>query len=97
MGGCCLLALLLTIGPRIVLVLLWLFTNDLSRAFGGSWLLPLLGFFFLPWTTIAYTFVMLSGIGLGVMGILIVVGGLLLDLGSHGGGYRARRRTVVYE
>ena len=39
--------------PRLVLVLLWLFGNVLSSAF-DRWMVPLLGFFVLPWTTLAY-------------------------------------------
>ena len=39
--------------PRLVLVLLWLFGNVLSSAF-DRWIVPLLGFFVLPWTTLAY-------------------------------------------
>ena len=34
--GCCLLAALAIIGPRFVLVMLWLFSDYLSRAFGGG-------------------------------------------------------------
>ena len=44
---CCVLALLAFVGPRVVLFLLWLFTDYLSRAF-DSLLIPLLGFLFLP-------------------------------------------------
>ena len=46
----CLLAPLALISPRPVLVLLWILSNVLSRAF-DSWIIPLLGFFVLPWTT----------------------------------------------
>ena len=49
----CLLALLALISPRLVLFLLWIFSNVLSRAF-DSWIIPLLGFFLLPWTTLVY-------------------------------------------
>jgi hypothetical protein len=49
----CVLALFAVISPRLALVALWLFTNYLSRAF-GSWVVPLIGFFVLPWTTLAY-------------------------------------------
>ena len=49
----CLLALLALISPRLVLFLLWIFSNVLSRAF-DSWIVPLLGFFLLPWTTLTY-------------------------------------------
>src|SRR5690349_831638 len=52
-GVGCLLALLALISPRLVLFLLWLFSNVLSRAF-DSWVVPFLGFFLLPWTTLTY-------------------------------------------
>ena len=49
----CLLLLLMLISARITLVVLWLFTNLVDRAFDG-WVVPLLGVFFLPWTTLMY-------------------------------------------
>jgi len=49
----CLLALLALISPRLVLFVIWIFSSVLSRAF-DSWIVPLLGFFLLPWTTVAY-------------------------------------------
>ena len=36
-----------------MLFILWIFSNALSRAF-DSWIIPLLGFFLQPWTTLAY-------------------------------------------
>ena len=51
--GCCLLSLLALISPRLALFLLWIFGDVLSRAY-SSWIIPLLGFFFLPWTTLVY-------------------------------------------
>src|SRR5947199_9684881 len=52
-GMPCLVALFALISPRLALFVIWLFTNLLSRAF-ESWVVPLLGFFLLPWTTLAY-------------------------------------------
>src|SRR5262249_22072178 len=49
----CLIALLALLSPRLALFLLWIFSDVLSRAF-DSWIVPLLGFFLLPWTTLAY-------------------------------------------
>ena len=39
--------------PRIVLMILWLFTNYLTRAY-ETYVWPTLGFVFLPATTLAY-------------------------------------------
>ena len=86
---CCLLILLALVGPRLVLFLLWLFTNYLSRAF-DTFLLPLLGFIFLPWTTIAYAVAQNELGGLNGLGLLLVILGLLGDIGVLGGGARSR-------
>src|ERR1035438_5992556 len=43
----CLLALVVLAFPRVILVLMWLFSNTLDRAYHGL-IIPLLGFIFLP-------------------------------------------------
>jgi hypothetical protein len=56
----CLLVLLAFISPRLALVAVWLFSNLLDRAYDG-WIVPVLGFFLLPWTTLAYAVMYSSG------------------------------------
>jgi hypothetical protein len=87
----CLLALLALISPRLVLFLLWIFSNVLSRAF-DSWVVPLLGFFLLPWTTLAYAAFWDWGPGHHVTGFewFFVALAFVIDLGSYVGGGRAR-------
>jgi hypothetical protein len=80
-----LLAILGLLTPRLIMVVLWLFTDYLSRAFDGSWLLPLLGFFLLPTTTLTYAIAENSMDGLRGLGLVIVILGLLVDLGILGG------------
>ena len=87
---CCVLALLAFLGPRLVIFLLWLFTTYLSRAFDAL-LLPLLGFLFLPWTTIAWAIAQNELGGTNGIGLLVIVLGLLADIGVLGGGARGRR------
>ena len=91
--GCfgCLLALLALISPRLVLFLLWIFSDVLSRAY-DSWIIPLLGFFLLPWTTLTYAAMWDWGSGRHVTGIewFFVVLAFLLDLSSYGFGRRAQ-------
>ena len=86
----CLVALLALISPRLALVAIWLFSDLLSRAF-DSWILPLLGFFVLPWTTLTYA-VMWSIGSNRVSGFewFIVVLAFLVDLGSYFNGQRSR-------
>ena len=58
----CLLVLVILLFPRVVLVLMFLLTNYLQRAYHDL-ILPLLGFLFLPVTTIVglQTGLLLSG------------------------------------
>jgi len=73
---------------------LFLFSDLLSRAF-DSWVLPLLGFFLLPWTTLAYAAMWASSTN-GVTGFewFIVVLAFLVDVGAFAGGGRRRRETA---
>jgi hypothetical protein len=87
----CLIALLALISPRLALFAIFLFSNLLSRAFEG-WLIPLLGFFLLPWTTLAYAVMWSGADGVGGLEWLVVLFGLLLDLGSYAGRKKAKRR-----
>ncbi len=87
----CLLPLFSIITPRFVMVILWLFTTYLERAYGSFWV-PLLGFIFLPTTTIAYAIAQnaLGGVGTGG-GVIVLVVGLLFDLGFITGSTRGWR------
>jgi hypothetical protein len=87
----CFVALFALISPRLALFVVWLFSNVLSRAF-DSWILPLLGFFLLPWTTLAYAAFWDWGAGHHVTGFewFFVVLAFLADLSSHAGGRRAQ-------
>ena len=86
----CLFVVLAAFFPRIALACLWIFTNEVDRAY-DSFILPLLGLFFLPLTTLVYA-LSWSPVG-GVEGIewLWVSLAFVLDLSSYGGGARARR------
>ena len=94
----CLVALVALITPRFILFVLWLFTDYLNRAFTSGWW-GVLGFFFLPTTTIAYavarnSFTSPRG-GIGAAGIVVIVLAVAVDLGLLGGSGRGlgnRRR-----
>jgi hypothetical protein len=87
----CLVFLFALISPRLALVAIALFSDLLSRAFDGV-LLPLLGFFLLPWTTLAYAVMWSNGTN-EVMGFewFIIGVAFLADIGSVGMGSRQRR------
>jgi len=86
----CLVVLLAFISPRLALFAIFLFSDLLSRAF-DSWFVPLLGFFLLPWTTLAYA-VMWSASSNEVAGFewLIVILAFVFDLGSYASRGRGR-------
>jgi hypothetical protein len=86
----CLIALFALISPRLALFALWLFTDVLERAY-DDWLVPVLGFLLLPWTTLAYAVFWVSSSN-GVLGFewFFVILGFVFDLGSYARGSRFR-------
>ena len=89
---CCLLGLLALALPRVVFFVLWVFTPYIYRAY-NSFLLPLLAFIFLPYTGLAYAFSINTYGRVTGWGLVLIIIGVLLDLGSYGGGARSRRRS----
>ena len=88
---CCVLALIAVLTPRVGLVLMFLFSNYLGRAYHGL-LIPLLGFFFLPLTTIVYAFLVNSGYPIDGIYLVALIVAVVIDLGGVGGGHWSRRR-----
>jgi hypothetical protein len=86
----CLVVLLALLSPRLALFAVFLFSDLLSRAF-DSWFLPLLGFFLLPWTTLAYALMWSSGNRVEGFEWFIVVLAFVFDMGSYMGGRNERR------
>lgn len=88
----CLLAILALLTPRIVIILMLIFSNYLESAY-QTLLWPLLGFLFLPLTTLAYAFGyhQTGGSPTGIYIALIVIA-VLIDLGSFGSGGAATTR-----
>ncbi len=91
---CCLLAVLVLLGPRIGGLLWWIFQP--ARWVGeqgavDSFFWPLLGLIFLPWTTIIYVSVFQSGISFLEWASIVIA--VIVDLGSYAGsGYGGRNR-----
>jgi len=87
----CLLVILVAFFPRIALVLLFFFSSFLERAYHGL-LIPLLGFIFLPLTTIVYAWMVNTGHALAGINLIILIVAVIIDLGGWGGGYHRSRR-----
>lgn len=91
--GCCLAVLVGAIWPRLTLILLWLFDPKYFTTAFQTWIFPLLGFIFLPTTTLAYELVKNWSPGGRVDGywLILLALGLLHDLGHIGLGVRSTR------
>jgi hypothetical protein len=88
----CFLALLALLSPRLALFFAAIFSDILSRAY-DSFIIPLLGFFLLPWTTLVYALAYdANPKHLTTFEWLLVAVAFLLDLGSYGFGQRMRGR-----
>jgi uncharacterized oligopeptide transporter (OPT) family protein len=87
----CLLLLAVLAFPRVVLVLMYLLSNYLQRAYDAV-LIPLLGFFFLPVTTIVYAWLVNTKSPLEGINLLFLIVAVLIDAGGLSGGEWHRRR-----
>lgn len=87
---CCLAAFAGIISARLAIVLWWLLDSARWGTVFDNLIVPVLGFVFLPWTTLAYVFFAPTGLG-GLAPIVIVVA-VLVDAGTYGGGVFGNRR-----
>jgi hypothetical protein len=87
----CLLLLFTLAFPRLMIVLLFLLSNFLQRAY-NSLIIIVVGFIFLPLTTIVYAWVVNSHHPVEGLYLVAVVVSVILDLGLMGHGARSSRR-----
>jgi len=87
----CLVLIVLLAFPRIALLLLFLFSNYLQHAYHGL-LVPLVGFLFLPLTTLAYAWMANTRRPIEGINLVILVVAVVIDLGGLGHGASRRRR-----
>ena len=86
--------------PRLAIILIYLFGNNwLQSAYQSSGILwPVLGFFFMPLTVLAYALAWHMGGGrVDGFGIVLIILAVLIDLGILGGNAsHPRVRKVIY-
>jgi len=75
----------------VVLALMFFLSNYLQRAYHGP-LIPLLGFFFLPLTTLVYAWDVNNGVALEGVNVIILIVAVVIDIGGLSGGEWHRRR-----
>src|SRR5215216_2672790 len=86
----CLFALFGGLFPRLALLVLWIARPALVDAAFNTFILPLLGIIFLPFTTLIYVIVYVPGVGLTGWGFIWVIIALLLDISHWGASYTQR-------
>ena len=88
---CCLFTVLVLLGPRAGIILWWLYDQNLWSRVYDTFIIPFLGFLFVPWLTLMYMFVAPGGID-GFDWLWLGLG-LLADIATYsGGGYGNRAR-----
>ena len=89
---CCIFAMLLLLGPRISGAIWWIARPNLWATAFSSWIWPLLGLVFLPWTTLMYLLVFPAGVN-GLEWVLIVFS-VIADLASYAGSAYGNRDRI---
>jgi hypothetical protein len=89
----CFVFLLAIFAPRLALGFVWIFGNRVELAF-DSWVWPLLGLIFLPWTTLAYVFLWSPGTGVHGGEWILVGIAVVADISSWAA--RSARRRLSY-
>jgi hypothetical protein len=90
----CLLLILFLAFPRLALVLLFFFSNYLERAYHGL-IVPLLGFLFLPLTTLIYAWMLNTHRPTAGPNLLILIIAVVIDIGGLGGGAYHRQTRMI--
>ncbi len=92
---CCFFTTVLFLGPRAGVLIWWLIRPVYYQAVFQSYLWPILGLIFAPWTTLMYLLVAPGGV-LGFDWVWMSFA-ILADLGTYaGGGYGNRDRIRGY-
>lgn len=82
--------------PRLIIVLVVIFSDYIGQAY-QTVLWPLLGFIFMPLTTLAYAWAWHSGGGsVSGVGLAVVIVAAIIDLGLLGGGASHQKVRKYY-
>jgi hypothetical protein len=92
---CCLALIAGFLGPRLALFIWWVFGNKVDAAF-DTWVWPLLGLIFLPWTTLAYVIAWGPVNAVSGAGWLVVALGFAVDIASYSARAAKNRYRTAY-
>jgi len=89
---CCLFTSLFLLGPRVANIVWWILQPGRWDLAFSSWLWPVLGILFAPWTTMMY--VIVAPAGVNGLDWLWVVLGVLADVAFWSGGAWGNRDRI---
>jgi hypothetical protein len=89
---CCLFTSLFLLGPRVANVVWWILQPGRWDAAFSTWLWPVLGILFAPWTTMMYVIVAPAGV-VGFDWFWVVLG-VLADIAFWTGGVWGNRDRI---
>ncbi|HKX48684.1 MAG TPA: hypothetical protein VJM06_08455 [Gaiellaceae bacterium] len=92
---CCLALTAGFLGPRVALFIWWVFGNKVDAAF-DTWVWPLLGLIFLPWTTLAYVLAWGPINAVSGAGWLVVALGFAADIATYSARAAKSRYQAAY-
>jgi hypothetical protein len=88
---CCFFTALMLFGPRLAILVWYIYRPIYVNAAFGSFIWGLLGWLFLPWTSLMYIAIYPGGI-IGFDWIFLGLG-VFADMAGYFGGYRNRERV----
>lgn len=80
----CLLVMLAAFAPRIVVFLVWLARPEMVNAAFDTFIIPLLGIIFLPFTTLIYLILYTPGVGVSGTDLLWLGLAVVVDVAHLG-------------
>ena len=89
---CCLFMILAVIGPRAAAFVWWLADPVRWNLAFDSWVMPVLGFLFLPWLTLAYVLVAPGGVT-GFDWVVLLLA-FIVDIAMYSGSAARSRQTM---
>ena len=89
---CCFVSALVLAGPRLGVLVWWLISPLYFRTAFDTFIVPLLGLIFLPWTMLMYLAVYPNG--LGPFEWILLAFAVFLDIGSYSGSAWGNRERM---
>ena len=88
---CCFITALFLFGPRLAILVWWIYSPSYINTLFQNWIWPLLGWLFLPWSTLMYMTV--AGGGIAGFDWIFLGLGVFAYIATYFGGYRERERV----